>query len=307
MATDLMPLNATVVAENSLVSVFLNGAPFCLSGKREKVLFTYPVHPLLRDGANRLDFEYTPFDNAARSFTPHAGVQVELNISSANMTRVTVLSARYSDREKAMVPAETSLLSGEATVLSNDVITASNRFRAQTTSIQFASRAMDENTHRLTSEFQVNMPSLGDVPWSQTAVISADTGIRKELYDAYQRLHSVLQAKDIAGFVELAGPALSRTARMLDYPDEKAMAERVFEVNPMGGAPGSRMIPLTSWAEFQQQPLRWGSTGQLVASFSDQIQYVDAATGARTGGMRVFFARHKNEPLRIHYSLDSGQ
>ena len=67
------------------------------------------------------------------------------------------------------------------------------------------------------------------------------------------------------------------------------------------------MIALTSWAEFQQQPLRWGSTGQLVASFSDQIQYVDEATGTRTGGMRVFFARSRNEPLRIYYSLDSGQ
>ena len=307
MATDLMPLNATVVAENSLVSVFLNGAPFCLSGKREKVLFTYPVHPLLKDGANRLDFEYTPFDNAARSFTPHAGVQVELNISSANMTRVTVLSARYSDRDQAMVPAETSLLSAEAPVLSNEIISASNRFVSTPTAIQFASRAMDENTNRLTSEFQVNMTGLGDVPWSQTAVISAEPDIRKELYDAYQRLHAILQARDIAGFVELARPALSRTARMLDYPDEKAMAERVFEVNPMGGAPGSRMIALTSWAEFQQQPLRWGSTGQLVASFSDQIQYVDEATGARTGGMRVFFARQKNEPLAIYYSLDSGQ
>lgn len=307
MENELMPLNATVVAENSLVAVFVNGAPFCLSGKREKVLFTYPVHPLLRDGVNRLDYEYTPFDNAARSFTPHQGVHVELNMSSAHMSRVTVLSAQYSDREGAMVPAPAALVSGEAPVLGNDIIAASNRFRAQTTAIQFASRVMDENTFRLTSEFQVRMPGLGNVPWAETAVLSAEPDIRRELYDAYQALHSILQARDVAGFIELARPALYRIARMNGYSDENSVVGRVFELNPMGGKPGSRMKPLPGWEEFQTMPLRWGSTGQLVATFTDQIQYLDEATGERTGGMRVFFARQRGEPLRIHYSLDSGQ
>lgn len=307
MGTELMPLNATVAADNSLVSVFLNGAPFCLSGKREKVLFTFPAHPVLKDGVNRLDFEYTPFDNAARSFTPHAGVQVELALSSAYMERVTVLSARYSEREQAMVPAATSLMTGEAPVLGNEVVTANNRFRSETTAIQFASRVMDEHTNRLTSEFQVKMPGLGDVPWSRTEALGTAPDIRKELYAAYQALHSVLQARDMAGFIELAQPSLLRTARMNDYPDEKSVASRVFELNPMGGAPGSRMQPLPGWAEFQTLPLRWGSTGQLVATFSDQIQYIDEATGERTGGMRVFFARERGAPLRIYYSLDSGQ
>ena len=307
MVTDLIPLNATVAAENSLVSVFVNGAPFCLDGMSEKVLFTYPVHPILRDGVNRLDFEYEPSNDVEDNFTPHSGVHVEFAISSAYAARATVLTAQYSEKEQAMVPAAVSLLTGEAPVLHNEVVTARNRFKSETTVMQFSDGVSGEYANRLTSEFQVSMPGLGDVPWSQTTVLSAESDIQKELYEAYQALHSILQAKDIAGFIELARPSLTRTARMNDYPDEKSVAERVFQLNPMGGAPGSRMIPLMNWAEFQAQPLRWGSTGQLVANFADQIQYVDEATGTRTGGMRVFFARSRNEPLRIYYSLDSGQ
>lgn len=304
---DLSAINAGVLAENCYVSVFLNGAPFFLSGRLAPVLFAGPVHELLQNGRNRLDFLYEPFNMTERKFTPHEGVRLELNLSIFGGREVSVLNTRYSESDQAMVADERSLLTGQPRLTDDGVIRAGSDFTTQPAVIQFSRDVSGQYTRRLSTEFQINMSGLGKVSWAETAELNSDFEIRDELYLAYQTLHGILQKKDMDGFIRLAQPWLLRLARMNGYSDERSVAERVFELSPMGGGAESEMAPLMSREEFQSSTLRWGSTGQLVASFSDQIRYLDKETGKRTGGMRVFFARQSGEELRIYYSLDNGQ
>lgn len=304
---NMKPVTATVTAENAFVSVFVNGAPFCLSGALREVLFTYPILSILKEGENRIDFDYRPFNNSLRTFTPHDGVRVGFDVSVLGGREITLLSAQYSEEKTAMLPSDLSLLTGASAVRGDSNLSAGGTFSVEPSAIQFRSSLSDENVERISTNFKINMPGLGDVAWAGSENLTSDPKIQQELYAVYQALYRILETKNVDGFIELARPLLSRTALANGYPDERSVAERVFELNPMGGKPGSQMAPLMTWSEFQAQPLRWGSTGQLVASFDDPIKYVDISSGERIGGMRVFFARLPGEAMKICYSIDSGQ
>lgn len=303
----IMPVTGTVTAENAFVSVFVNGAPFCLSGAVREVLFTYPILSILREGENRIDFDYEPFNKPLGTYTPHDGVRVGFDVSVLGGRKITPLAAQYSEAEAAMLPSDHSLLTGAPTLGGDSNTSAGGTFSVEPSAIQFRSSLSSENVERISTRFQINMPGLGDVAWAGSENLISDPEIQEELYAAYQILHRLLETNNIDGFIELARPLLLRTALANGYQDERSVADRVFELNPMGRKPGSQMAPLMSWSEFQAQPLRWGSTGQLVASFDDPIKYVDVSSGERTGGMRVFFARLPGEAMKICYSIDSGQ
>lgn len=304
---NMKPVTATVTAENAFVSVFVNGAPFCLSGAMREVLFTYPILSILKEGDNLIDFDYRPFNDSLRTFTPHDDVRVGFDVSVLGGREITLLSAQYSEAKMTMLPSDLSLLTGASAIREDSNLRARGAFSVDPSAIQFRSSLSNENVERISTNFQINMPGLGDVAWAGCENLTSAPEIQQELYAAYQILYRILETRDVDGFIELARPLLSRTALTNGYPDERSVAERVFELNPMGGQPGSQMTPLRSWTEFQSLPLRWGSTGQLVASFDDPIKYVDVSSGERTGGMRVFFARRPGEAMKIYYSIDSGQ
>ena len=297
---------ATVLSKNCAVNVFLNGAPFYLTGVSESEMITWPVEAICQHGQNRIDFEYEPVDFDKEDYTPHEGVQVELSLEVSGKGEITALLAGWSGLDARMVPLNKTLIGGTAPVWQNGPLRAGPGFTVTSAVIPYDGETSGPAAERLSSDFFLESKELGVVAWAGCEPLADGEELRRALYAALQKLHDIVSRGDVKAFTALAEPALRRSALILGYDNIEALANRIFALAPMGGAPGSQMEPMPTWQDFLGANLRWGSTGQLVAPVTDVIRYVDAATGERTGGMRMFFARKPGAPLMIYYSLDNG-
>jgi hypothetical protein len=266
-------------------------------------LVTVPITEMLQPGTNEIVLDYEPLNAEEQSYTPHAGVAVQVQLQrqsdafakTALAEEVDLFSGRYNPETGQMEgAAEASVFSGNPLVRQQGGLKAGPVRLAPVTMV-YDNRDSGDTAMRLSMQIQVDDTPMSTPPWAGSPALSDTPELRRELVAAYRDLHGVIAAGDEAGWRERMALIYAHGALVLGYKDAATLADEIRKRVPLGATEGNQLAPLP--ADLESDLLEFGSDNRLVRFTPDPIWF-ETPEGESARAYGVFFCR-VGEALKV--------
>lgn len=301
----------TITADDMFVVPYVNGAPLFRHLRLQNVLTTVDVTGELKPGKNEIAINFEPFDKQARAFTPHEGVKLQVKISRSSNPlvsprveeEISLFSGRYDAQIGEIVPSDQSVYSQGPVVQQDGNLRASGKYLLEPVVMEYTDGNSREYARRLVLNFDIDDIPMPTPPWTDATPLQDTPELRRELAEAYAKLHRAITAGDVEEIAKVGDVMLTHEADVLGYDTPLEVASKIDSARPWAERDGARLAPL---------PANWGGPGtrlefaagdRLVSGWDSPLDYV-RSDGTSIGQLVYWFCRPDGKELVACYSQD---